>query len=50
MNRIQLSFKDAERDAKLYEFLTSKKDTIGISTYIKLLIEQDMEKVRKSRD
>lgn len=46
--KLQLSFKENPRDLKIYNFLLEEiKDTIGISTYIKLLIEEDIKK-RKS--
>lgn len=40
--RKQLSFKENVRDLQIYNFLNEEiQDTIGISTYIKLLIEKD---------
>ncbi|WGX74907.1 hypothetical protein QJS64_12305 [Paraclostridium bifermentans] len=40
--KLQLSFKENVRDLDLYNFLTEEiKDTLGISTYVKMLIEKD---------
>lgn len=40
--KLQLSFKENSRDLSIYNFLTEDiKDTLGISTYIKMLIEKD---------
>lgn len=40
--KLQLSFKENVRDLDLYNFLIEDiKDTLGISTYIKMLIEKD---------
>ena len=40
--KLQLSFKENIRDLDLYNFLNDEiKDTLGISTYIKILIEND---------
>ncbi|MFL1469858.1 hypothetical protein [Paraclostridium bifermentans] len=40
--KLQLSFKENVRDLDLYNFLTEDiKDTLGISTYVKMLIEKD---------
>lgn len=43
--KLQVSFKESIRDLKIYNYLLDEiKDTVGISTYIKLLIEKDMKK------
>lgn len=40
--KLQLSFKENIRDLSIYNFLIEDvKDTLGISTYIKMLIEKD---------
>ena len=40
--KLQLSFKENSRDLDLYNFLNDEiKDTLGISTYIKILVEND---------
>lgn len=40
--KIQLSFKENVRDLSIYNFLNEDvKDILGISTYIKMLIEKD---------
>ena len=42
--KLQLSFKENVRDLDLYNFLNDEiKETLGISTYIKLLIENDVK-------
>ena len=46
--KVQVSFKENVRDLEIYNFLLDQiKDTIGISTYIKMLIVEDMEKRNK---
>lgn len=43
--KLQVSFKENIRDLEIYNFLVEEiKDTIGISTYVKLLIEEDIKK------
>ena len=43
--KLQLSFKETVRDLEIYNFLLEEiKGTIGISTYIKMLISEDMKK------
>ncbi|MBP3905531.1 MAG: circadian clock-controlled protein [Peptostreptococcaceae bacterium] len=40
--KLQISFKENYRDLDLYNFLNDEiKDTLGISTYLKMLIEKD---------
>lgn len=40
--RKQLSFKENIRDLEIYNFLIEEiQDTLGISTYVKILIEND---------
>lgn len=42
--KLQLSFKENIRDLEIYNFLINEiKDTLGISTYVKMLIEEDMK-------
>ena len=42
--KLQVSFKENVRDLELYNFLINEiKDSIGISTYIKMLIAEDMK-------
>lgn len=46
--KLSISFKENIRDLEIYNFLNEViKDEIGISTYIKMLISEDMKK-RKS--
>ena len=43
--KLQVSFKETVRDLEIYNFLLGQiKDTIGIRTYIKMLIADDMKK------
>lgn len=43
--KLQVSFKETIRDLEIYNFLLNEiKDTVGISTYIKMLIVDDMQK------
>ena len=47
--KLALSFKETFRDLELYNFLINEiKDEIGISTYIKMLISEDMKKRKVS--
>lgn len=40
--RKQLSFKENVRDLEIFNFLEEEiQDTLGISTYVKMLIEKD---------
>lgn len=42
--KLQVSFKENVRDLEIYNYLLEEiKDTIGISTYIKMLIQKDMQ-------
>lgn len=45
--RRPVSFKNNERDLELMEWVDLQNETIGTSTYIKLLIEQDMKNKKK---
>ena len=48
--KLALSFKENIRDLEIYNFLVGTiKDEIGISTYIKMLIAEDMKK-RKNQN
>ncbi|MEF9992054.1 MAG: hypothetical protein RRZ84_07165 [Romboutsia sp.] len=40
--KLPVSFKENIRDLALYNYTLEQKDTLGISTYVKLLIEKDM--------
>ena len=40
--KLPVSFKENIRDLALYNYVLDQKETLGISTYIKLLIEKDM--------
>lgn len=43
--KLALSFKENVRDLEIYNFLVDTiKNEIGISTYIKMLISEDMKK------
>lgn len=43
--KLALSFKENIRDLEIYNFLVDViKDEVGISTYIKMLIAEDMKK------
>lgn len=43
--KLSISFKENIRDLEIYNFLTEHiKDEMGISTYIKMLIKDDMDK------
>ncbi|CEN75616.1 Uncharacterised protein [[Clostridium] sordellii] len=38
-----ISFKENVRDLTIYNYLLEIKYTLGISTYVKMLIEKDMK-------
>ena len=43
--KLPVSFKENIRDIAIYNYLTEDiKDKLGISTYIKMLVEEDMRK------
>ena len=43
--KLSISFKENIRDLEIYNFLIDTiKDEMGISTYIKMLISEDMKK------
>ena len=43
--KLSISFKENIRDLEIYNFLNEViKNEIGISTYIKMLIDEDMKK------
>lgn len=49
--KISLSFKENVRDIKIYDYLINNiKDELGISTYIKDLIDKDMKEKNKERN
>lgn len=41
--KLPVSFKENIRDLALYNYILEQKETLGISTYIKLLVEKDMK-------
>ena len=41
--KLPVSFKENIRELALYNYVLEQKDTLGISTYIKLLVEKDMK-------
>ena len=41
--KLPISFKENLRDLALYNYLLEQKDTLGISSYVNLLIEKDMK-------
>lgn len=46
--KLALSFKENIRDLEIYNYLIDEvKETIGISTYIKMLIYKDMQEKNK---
>lgn len=49
--KISLSFKENFRDIKIYDFLINDiKQELGISSYIKNLIEKDMIERQKEKE
>lgn len=43
--KLPVSFKENIRDIAIYKYLTEEvKNVLGISTYIKMLVEEDMRK------
>ncbi len=42
-NRFQISFKENVQEIELMNFMLEQSKLIGISTYIKILIEKDMK-------
>ena len=47
-NRFQISFKENLQELELMNFMLEQSELIGISTYIKMLIKDDMSKKRNS--
>ena len=46
--KLQVSFKENMRDLEIYNFLLEEiKGEVGISVYIKMLIDEDMKKRNK---
>lgn len=43
-NRFQISFKENLQELELMNFMLEQSELIGISTYIKMLIRDDMAK------
>lgn len=48
-NQVNISFKENMRDIELYVFLKEQGEKYGVSSYIKLLIEKDMEQKKKEQ-
>lgn len=42
-NRFQISFKENVQEIELMNYMLDQSKLIGISTYIKILIEKDMK-------
>lgn len=42
--RIEITFKNTEKEKILFEFLKKKSEVIGKSAYIKLLLIKELEK------
>ena len=47
-NRFQISFKENIQELELMNFMLEESELIGISTYIKILIREDMLKKRNA--
>lgn len=49
--RINLSFKNNKQEIELYNFVTEKGEIMGVSSYIKTLIQKAMleEKLNKNK-
>lgn len=47
-NRFQISFKENIQELELMNFMLEQSELIGISTYIKMLINEDMRKKKNS--
>ena len=48
--KLSISFKENIRDLEIYNFLTENiKYEMGISTYIKMLIKDDMDKRKENK-
>ena len=47
-NRYQISFKENLQETELMNFMLEQSKLIGISSYIKLLIAEDMERKNKA--
>ena len=48
--KLALSFKENVRDLEIYNFLIEEiKNSIGISSYIKMLIDEDMKKRKNNK-
>ncbi|EQK42794.1 hypothetical protein C672_1738 [[Clostridium] bifermentans ATCC 638] len=42
-NRFQISFKENIQEIEIMNYMLKKAEIMGISTYIKMLIQKDME-------
>lgn len=47
-NRFQISFKENLQELELMNFMLEQSELIGISTYIKMLIRDDMSKKKNA--
>lgn len=48
--RVGLSFKETKDEIELYDFLREKSKLIGESAYIKILLQQEMQKEKALSD
>lgn len=46
-NRFQISFKENIQEIELMNFMLEESELLGISTYIKTLIAEDMKKKKR---
>lgn len=46
-NRFQISFKENVQEIEIMNFMIEQSELIGISTYIKMLIKDDMNKKKE---
>lgn len=42
-NRFQISFKENIQEIEIMNYMLKKAEIMGISTYVKMLIQKDME-------
>ena len=47
-NRYQISFKENIQELEIMNYMLEKSKIMGISTYIKMLISEDMKKNKKN--
>ena len=48
-NRFQISFKENVQEIEIMNFMIEQSELIGISTYIKMLIKNDMNKKKEKQ-